>query len=363
MMTNIDHYYCVILAGGKGRRLWPCSREARPKQFIDFFGVGRTLLQQTFDRMRRLMPLDHIYINTNRSYLDLVREQLPEVEPDHIMAEPIHRNTAPSVAWACHRICHLDPKACLLVVPSDQTVVNEQLFDECIADGFDFVSANDCLLSIGVKPTRAEPGYGYIQKGDVARGDIYRVQTFTEKPDREFARVFMESGEFCWNTGMFLANNHFLYNTFCQLLPMVLRRLDADNPEWTIDEENRFVEDNFPSYPNMSMDRGILEKSDQVYVMQCAFGWADVGTWHNIYEAMHRADGDNVVIDSDVVADDAHDNIIRLPKGKLAVINGLDGYIVAEEGNVLLICKRQDSSALIRKYVNDVQMKRGDEYV
>ena len=195
-MVNDNHNYCVILAGGKGRRLWPCSREERPKQFIDFFGTGRTQLQQTFDRMRKILPLSHIYINTNRIYLELVREQLPEVEADHIMAEPIHRNTAPSVAWACHRIGHLDDRANLLVVPSDQVVLNEEAFRTNVCEGFDFVADNDCLLTMGVKPTRAEPGYGYIQIGESARHAVHRVQSFTEKPDREFARMFMESGEF-----------------------------------------------------------------------------------------------------------------------------------------------------------------------
>ena len=362
-MTNINNNYCVIIAGGKGRRLWPCSREARPKQFIDFFGCGRTLLQQTFDRMRRMLPLDHIYINTNTAYLDLVHEQLPEVDVDHILAEPIHRNTAPSVAWACHRINHTNEDACLLAIPSDQMVLDEQQFFANLGEGFDFVSSNDCLLTMGVKPTRPEPGYGYIQKGEVARNEVYCVQSFTEKPDREFARMFMESGEFYWNTGMFLANTRFLYHTFSTFLPSVLRNLDESNPQWTLDEENRFIQDNFPSYPTMSIERGVLEKSGSVYVMECRFGWADIGTWHNVYEAMRRADGDNVVIDSEAMTEDAHNNIIKLPKGKLAVINGLDGFIVAEEGNVLLICKKEDSSDLIRKYVNDVQMKRGDEYV
>ena len=362
-MANINNNYCVILAGGKGRRLWPCSREQYPKQFIDFFGSGRTLLQQTFDRMRRLLPLDNIYINTNQSYMDLVRQQLPEVAPDHIMAEPIHRNTAPSIAWACHRISHLNPKANLLAIPSDQIVLDEAAFGRNVNEGFDFVSANDCLLTMGVKPTRPEPGYGYIQQGEVTRGEVYRVQSFTEKPDRDFARMFYESGEFFWNTGMFLANIPFLFHTFCQMLPLVLRRLDMAHPSWTIEEEDRYVTENFPSYPNMSIERGILEKSENVYVMRCNFGWADVGTWHNIYEAMSRTEGDNVVIDSDVIADGAHNNIIKLPKGRLGGINGLDGFIVAEEGNVLLICRKEDSSALIRKYVYDLQMKRGDDYV
>ncbi len=362
-MTNINNNYCVILAGGKGRRLWPCSRENRPKQFVDFFGVGKTLLQQTFDRMRHIIPLENIYINTNRAYLDLVREQVPEVAADHIMSEPIHRNTAPSVAWACHRIRHINKDSNLLVIPSDQMVLNEQIFYENVSNGYDFVSANNCLLTMGVTPTRPEPGYGYIQKGKEVRHQVYRVQSFTEKPDREFANMFVESGEFYWNTGMFLANTRHLFRTFCEHLPIVLRKLDEQNPSWTVEEEDRFLDENFPSYPNKSIERGILEKSDNVYVMKCDFGWADVGTWHNVYEAMSRTEGDNVIIDSEVICDASRNNIIRLPKDKLAVINGLNGFIVAEEGNVLFICKKEDSSALIRKYVNDVQIKHGNDFV
>jgi len=363
-MTNgSDNKYCVILAGGKGRRLWPCSREEYPKQFIDFFGTGRTQLQQTFDRVANVVPKDHIFINTNERYLHLVKEQLPEIQADNIMAEPIYRNTAPSVAWACHRILHLDPNAVLLVTPSDQAVQNEQAFFQNINEGLDFVQENNGLLTLGVKPTRPEPGYGYIQLGESAAHDVFKVKSFTEKPEREFAKFFMESGEFYWNTGVFLSNIHFLWESFTQLLPVVLRNLDAANPNWTIGEENDFIKENFPSYPNLSIDYGILEKSTNAYVMKGDFGWADLGTWHSIYEAMRKKEDDNVIIDSDVMIDDAHRNIIKLPKGKLAVINGLDGYIVVEKDNVLLICKKEDSSSLVRKYVNEVQMQKGEKFI
>lgn len=360
MKTN---NYCVILAGGKGRRLWPCSRDRYPKQFVDFFGTGRTQLQQTYDRMAKILPPDHIYVNTNVSYLSLVQEQLPGMPADNIMAEPIHRNTAPSVAWATHRINRLNPDANLIVTPSDQIVLNEEAFRQNVEEGFDFVDRRDCLLSMGIKPTRPEPGYGYIQLGDEAAHDVYRVQSFTEKPEREFAKMFMNSGEFYWNTGIFLSNTRFLGRSFFAILPSVLRNLDAVKPDWTIEEESKFVHENFPSYPNLSIDYGILEKSEDAYVMKCDFGWADIGTWHSIYEAMRKSPDDNVVIDSDVMIEDSSNNVIKLPKGKFAVINGLEGFIVAEKDNVLLICKKEDSSALVRKYVNEVQMKKGDDYI
>ena len=362
-MKETCNYYCVILAGGKGRRLWPASREQHPKQFIDFFGSGRTQLQQTYDRFAKILPKENIFVNTNAHYMSLVREQLPQVAEDHIMAEPIHRGTAPSAAWATHRIMHLNPGASIIFSPSDQTVLDEQAFCDNVVEGLQFVEAHNCLLAMGIKPTRPEPGYGYIQLGERAANDVYHVQSFTEKPDREFARVFMESGEFYWNTGLFLASVRSFYDSFSRLLPQVLRNLDATHPDYTLDDESAFVRENFPSYPNMSIDNGILEKSDNVFVMKCNFGWADLGTWHSIYEAMHKGEGDNVVIDSDVMLDNARGNVIKLPKGRMAVINGLDGFIVAEHDNVLLICKKEDSSALVKKFVNEVQMKKGDSYI
>ena len=362
-MSTENKDFCVILAGGKGRRLWPVSREEYPKQFIDFFGTGRTQLQQTYDRFTRIIPRENIYVNTNQDYAHLVREQLPELSPDHLMAEPIHRNTAPSVAWACHRVLRVCPDANLIVSPSDMDVHNEEAFQENIREGLEFVSHNDGLLTMGVKPTRPEPGYGYIQLGDPIGDHLFHVKSFTEKPDREFAKLFIASGEFYWNTGLFLSRASFLQKSFMELLPSVFRRLDTMNPNSTVEEEDEFVRQNFPIYPNLSIDHSILERSEQVFVMMCDFGWADVGTWHSIYEAMQKSEDDNVVITSDVILEDSRNNIIKLPEGRLAVINGLDGYIIAEKDNVLLICKKEDSSALVRKYVNEVQLKKGEKYI
>ena len=362
-MSTENKDFCVILAGGKGRRLWPVSREEYPKQFIDFFGTGRTQLQQTYDRFTRIIPRENIYVNTNQDYAHLVREQLPELSPDHLMAEPIHRNTAPSVAWACHRVLRVCPDANLIVSPSDMDVHNEEAFQENIREGLEFVSHNDGLLTMGVKPTRPEPGYGYIQLGDPIGDHLFHVKSFTEKPDREFAKLFIASGEFYWSTGLFLSRASFLQKSFMELLPSVFRRLDTLNPNSTVEEEDEFVRQNFPIYPNLSIDHSILERSEQVFVMMCDFGWADVGTWHSIYEAMQKSEDDNVVITSDVILEDSRNNIIKLPEGRLAVINGLDGYIIAEKDNVLLICKKEDSSALVRKYVNEVQLKKGEKYI
>ena len=363
MTINDNNNYCVILAGGKGRRLWPCSRSNYPKQFIDFFGVGRTQLQQTFDRMAKIVPADHIYINTNEEYVDLVKEQLPEVSADNILAEPIHRNTAPSMAWANHRISMMNPNACIIATPSDQAIFNEEAFRKNVLEGLAFVAENNHFMTMGVKPTRPEPGYGYIQMGDVYSDNIYHVQSFTEKPERYFAKVFVESGEFYWNTGLFLSNVSYLRECFSKILPPVLRDYDKKYPEFSVETENAYMKESFSSYPNISVDFGILEKPSNVSVMRCDFGWADLGTWHSIYEAMQKGEGDNVIVDSDVLMENCYNTVVKVPKGKLAVLNGLDGFIVAESDNVLLVCKKEDSSALVRKYVNEIQMKKGDEFV
>lgn len=363
-MMDIKDNYCVILAGGLGRRLWPCSRRDFPKQFIDFFGTGRTSLQQTYDRFTKILPRTNIYVVTNEMYVDIVRGQLPELDDDNILGEPIHRNTAPSIAWAAHHISRINPHANLVVSPSDQLVINEHLFCDDILTGLDFVDGNEKLLTMGVKPTRPEPGYGYIQIGDAMdKNDFWKVKSFTEKPERDFAKMFMESGEFYWNTGLFLCHATSVLHAFDNLLPVVLRRLDKEMPNFTLSEERAFVRENYSLYPNISLDYGILEKAENVYVMRCDFGWADLGTWHSIYEQMPKDAEANVIISSNVIMEDSRNNVIKIPYGKLAVINGLDGYIVAEKGNVLVICKKGDSSALIRKYVNEAQMKLGDDFV
>ena len=356
--------YCVILAGGRGRRLWPCSRDQYPKQFIDFFGTGRTQLQTTYDRFVKQLPQENIYICTCREFLPIVKEQMPDVDERNILVEPVNRNTAPSVAWAAMRIHRINPQANIIVSPSDHLVMNEDSFVKSLEVGISYVSENDVLLVMGVKPTRPEPGYGYIQLGDLScKPDVYKVKSFTEKPERDFAKMFMESGEFYWNTGVFISNAHHLLSCFEKIFPSVLRSLRYDRVDYTYEDEIDFVNEHYSIYPNLSVDYAILEHSRNVYVMKCDFGWADLGTWHAIYECMSKSDGDNVVINSTVELEDAHNNVIKLPEGKLGVINGLDGFIVAEEGNVLLICKKGDSSAMVRKYVNEVQMKYGEEFI
>ncbi len=364
--TNVknSNNYCVILAGGRGKRLWPSSRYELPKQFIDFFGTGRTQLQSTYDRMERIIPVENIYVCCGHTDTTLVAEQLPNLPKENILAEPVNRNTAPAVAWAGVRIHRHNDNARIVVVPSDQFIVGEDTFCKEVLEGLDFVADNDIILTMGIRPTRPEPGYGYIQMGEPTLvNGILKVLSFTEKPERDFARIFMDSGEFLWNTGMFISNVNNLRHFFIHTIRDMAYRLAPVKEMKSLEEELSYVQKHYPAYPNLSMDTAVLEIPENAYVIRCNFGWADLGTWHSIYEFMHKGHDDNVVIDSEVMLEDCRNNIIKLPHGHIGVINGLDGYIVAEEGDVLLICKKGDSSALIRKYVNEVRIKYGEKFV
>lgn len=352
-----DRLYCLILAGGRGRRLWPESLPDMPKQFLDFFGTGRTQIQETYDRYRQFLPASHILVSTNDSYKDLIREQLPEVSDDNILAEPIWRNTGPATAWGAFRIHERDADSVVIVSPADQHIVGTTQFQSNILTGAEFVASHNTILTMGVKPTRAEPGYGYIQFDNLVGDNIFAVKTFTEKPDREFAQMFVDSGEFFWNTGLFLASSGNLLTLIRKQIPPILRHFSEKTEHHTIEQENEYIASYFPLYPNVSMEKGVIEKTPEVNVMRCDFGWADLGTWHGIYEATARNNDGNVVLDSDVILENAHKNIIKIPRGHLAIINGLDGYIVVEKGDTLLICPREDSSALIRKYSAEVEIR------
>ena len=289
---------------------------------------------------------------------------MPEIPAENVLAEPVNRNTAPAVAWAGTRIYRKCDDARIIISPADQLVFNEEQFENDVHYGLDFVAEHDMMLSLGIKPTRPEPGYGYIQLGDPLESThINKVQSFTEKPEREFATIFMESGEFLWNTGMFITNVHYLRDWYLKIIPVIPFRLANLTANYTLEEEAQYVVEHYPAYPNLSMDKAVLEMTENAYVLKCKFGWADIGTWHALYECMQKTENDNVVLDSEVIMEDCRNNIVCLPKGHIGIINGLEGYIVAEQDDVLLICPKGDSSALIRKYVNEVGMKYGENYV
>ena len=338
-----------------------------PKQFLDFFGTGKTMLQETYERFRRFLPAENIYVSTYKEYQDIVAEQLPHLDRDNLLIEPIRRNTAPIVAWAAHRIEKNDSEASIIISPADQIVMNEEAFQKDTLEAMAHAKADRCFLTMGIRPTRPEPGYGYIQMGDVvenANGEegFYKVQSFTEKPEREFAEMFMNSGEFYWNTGLFIARCSTMRNSLKALFPPVLSVIDSASV-YSLEAEQAHIAKRYSAYPNLSVDSAVLEKGTNVYVKNASFGWADLGTWHSMYETMSKCMGDNVVIGNKVKLDNCHGNIVKMPDDHVAVLNGLDGYIVAEKGNVLLVCKKEDSSALVRKYINEVRMDHGEEYL
>ncbi len=360
-MTNQDNY-CVIMSGGIGSRFWPFSRKTLPKQFLDFFGTGRSLLQQTFDRFQKIIPTGNIFIVTNTIYADLVKKQLPEVNENQILLEPARRNTAPCIAWASYHIRALNPNANIVVAPSDHLILKEDEFLAAIEKGLDFVSRSEKLLTLGIKPNRPETGYGYIQIDEPAGDNFYKVKTFTEKPELELAKVFVESGEFYWNSGLFMWNVNTIIKAGEDLLPELASKLAPGKDIYATDKEKAFIEENFPACPNVSIDFGIMEKADNVYVSLGDFGWSDLGTWGSLYDLSERDPEGNVTLKCHSLIYNSNDNMVVLPKGKLAVIDGLEGFLIAESDNVLLICRKDEEHA-IRKYVNDAQMQLGDDFI
>lgn len=352
--------YCVIMAGGIGSRFWPYSRNHRPKQFLDFFGTGRSLLQQTVDRFRPLMPIENVLVVTNAMYRDTILEQIPDLKPEHILCEPARRNTAPCIAYALAHIRALTSDANIVVAPSDHLILNEPEFQRVIAAGLDFVEHNDTLLTLGMKPTRPETGYGYIQKmpGD---GCLHEVKTFTEKPNYELAKVFYESGEFLWNSGIFLWNLHTIWQCFEEFLPDVAEIFNAGADKMATPEEPEFINKMFPACPSISIDYGVMEKAHSVHVMEADFGWSDLGTWGSLYELSPKDADGNVTLKSEALYYNAHGNVVTLESGKLVVVEGIDDCIVAESDGVLLICKKQDEQS-IRQMVDDTERKFNGKY-
>lgn len=361
MVANKDNY-CVIMGGGIGSRFWPFSRKTLPKQFLDFFGTGRSLLQQTFDRFKKIIPVENILVVTNDLYAGLVQEQLPELNARQILPEPTRRNTAPCIAWASYHIRALNPRANVVVAPSDQLILKEEEFLEAIDKGLNFVGQANKLLTLGIKPNRPETGYGYIQIAEPAGENFYKVKTFTEKPELELAKVFVESGEFYWNSGLFMWNVNSILQAMNELLPEVAAKLEQGKEVYGTPDEKRFIDEHFPTCPNVSIDFGIMEKADNVYVSLGDFGWSDLGTWGSLYDLSPKDPEGNATLKCHTLLYNSKNNIVTLPNGKLAVIEGLEGYLVAESDNVLLICRKDEEHA-IRKYVNDAQIKLGEEYI
>ncbi len=319
------------------------------------------MIQMTYDRFVRLIPKENIFIASNEVYKDLILEQLPEIQEDRILLEPQRRNTAPCIAWAAYHIQAINPNANIVVAPSDHLILNETAFLSVIEQGFDFVSSRPALLTLGITPNRPETGYGYIQVGENGENGISTVKTFTEKPNAELAKVFVESGEFFWNAGIFLWNVQSIIKAIQRYLPEISSRFEEGIPVYNTDAEKDFIAHNFPACPNISIDFGVMEKASNVFMLQADFGWSDLGTWGSLYDRLAKDKEDNVVLKCKTLMYESKGNIVAVPR-KLVVLNGLEDFIVAESDNVLLICKKEEEQR-IRQFVTDAKMKFGDEFV
>ena len=350
------------MCGGVGSRFWPYSRSAKPKQFIDFLGTGRSLLQLTFDRLADIIPVENILLLTNERYADLIQEQLPEIKPNQILLEPVMRNTAPCNAWAAWHIKAKNPNAKIMVAPSDHLILRQNIFNECVLKAFDFIEKNDAIVTFGVKPNRPETGYGYIQEGEHIDEAFSKVKTFTEKPDKELANVFLESGEFFWNSGMFFWGVDSIINAMRTHAPEIADVFDNAGDIFNSDNEQEIINGIYNTCPNVSIDYAVMEKSSNVFVEKVDFGWSDLGTWGSIYDNSPKNRDANVTPNSKVLAFDSHNNVIAAKGDKLVVVSGLNGFIVADTPDALMIVPINDEQK-IKTYVNEAKTHFGDKFM
>ncbi len=354
------------MAGGVGTRFWPMSRSAHPKQFIDVMGTGHTLLQATFSRSLRICPTENIYVVTNESYKSLVMEQLPELPEENILCEPARKNTAPCIAYATWKIHSLNPKAVMVVAPSDHLITKEDTYVKAIRSCMGTAAGEDCLITIGIRPTRPDTGYGYIQyvESDPPQKDkrIKKVKTFTEKPDLDMAKFFLQSGDFLWNAGIFVWSAKSIMSAFKNLVPDMAQIFGEGKGKWNTPKEAAFLRDAYARCKNISIDYAVMEKAKNVFVRASIIGWSDLGTWGSLYTHIKKDQHGNAVVGKQVMLYNSRNCVVHMPKDKLVVIEGLDDYIVVEADNILLICKKQDEQQ-IRTFVNDVKVAKGDKFV
>ena len=360
----MNNRYCVIMCGGVGSRFWPRSRQANPKQFIDFLGTGRSLLQMTVDRLEGIVPRENIIMMTNAQYANQIKEQLPDITDNQILLEPARRNTAPCIAWASWHIRQINPDAAIMVAPSDHLILNLKQFTQSVLNAFNFLQGNkNALLTFGVKPSRPETGYGYIQLGDHINDDFYKVKTFTEKPDLEMAKVLVESGEFLWNSGMFFWNVRTIIDAFHNHAPVIAEIFDQEKHVYNTDAETVFIANHYPECPNISIDYAVMEKSSDVFVQAVDFGWSDLGTWGSLFETSPKNRAGNVAQNCTAMTFESSGNVIAVDNpDKLIVVSGLNDYIVADAEDVLLIVPKSDEQK-IKTYVNEVHAAFGDKYL
>ncbi len=357
------HHYVAIMAGGIGSRFWPMSRADFPKQFLDILGTGRTLIQLTYDRYKKLVAKENIYIITAQEYVPIVKKQLPEIPEENILAEPSRKNTAPCIAYVAFKLFQKDPKALMMAAPADNLILEIDEFIKTGKNAFDFVDHINALVTIGVKPTYPNTGYGYIQHDTaVAAPGVHKVKTFTEKPNSDLAKTFMASGDFLWNAGIFTWKIKTLLAAFEKYLPEMYELFAAEKEKFNTSKEAKAIETIYPQCTNISIDFGIMEKADNVYVIPASFGWSDLGTWNSAWENKEKDYFGNAVVGKHVMIVDANNCMVHVPDNKLVLLQGLTDYIVIDTKDVLLICKKENEQE-IKEYVAEVKRNKGDKYL
>ena len=345
-----QNYYLVIMAGGVGSRFWPVSSEELPKQFLDILGTGRTLLQLTADRFRDIVPNDNIYIVTSANYCAIVKEQLPDVPAENILAEPCRRNTAPCICYVSWKIKKRNPKANIAVVPSDHMVTDEKKFAEAITQSLEYAAETDAIVTLGIKPTRPETGYGYI-KADLSfassrKNNMFRVDAFKEKPNRETAELYLKQSSYFWNSGIFIWNVSTIVNAFRVYQPAISRIFEDLLPVYDTPQEQEMIDKLFPECENISVDYAIMEHAEEIFVYPARFGWSDLGTWGSLREQVQKDAYGNACIGPDIDLYETYNCIVHATGEKKVVVQGLDGYVVAEKDGTLLICKLSEEQRI-----------------
>ncbi|QDP86651.1 mannose-1-phosphate guanylyltransferase [Chryseobacterium sp. SNU WT5] len=350
------------MAGGIGSRFWPMSTQKYPKQFQDILGTGRTMIQQTFDRISKIVAPENIFVITNKEYISLTEEQLPQLQSANIVGEPMMKNTAACNIFMAKKIAHINPDANIIVLPADHLILKENTFLEKVQLAFNLAAKNDYLITLGIEPTRPDTGFGYIQFVEKKNSEYFKVKTFTEKPDLEIAKTFLESGDFLWNAGIFIWNVQSILSAFTEHLPEMTQNFDSC--DYNTENEIGCINVIYPKVNKISIDNGILEKAQNVYVIPSDLGWSDLGTWTSVFENAEKDSFNNAVKSKHIVTYNSTGNVIKLKnENKAAVIDGLENYIIVDTDTALLICPR-DNDQLIKDYIQDLKtIKKGEKFL
>lgn len=355
--------YVAIMAGGIGSRFWPVSRVNYPKQFLDILNVGKTLIQATYDRFVQFIPPENIYVVTANQYRNIVAQQLPDLKKENIVCEPSRKNTAPCIAYISYKLQQLNPDSNLICAPADHLILDNTSFIKIALEALEFTENNKALVTLGIKPLHPNTGYGYIQyEGHSVSDNIYKVKTFTEKPDIELAKTFIASGDFLWNAGIFVWKTKNIIPAFEKYLPEIHELFDGAKAAMNNDKEKKAIDLIYPLCVNISIDYGILEKADNVYVIPSAFGWSDLGTWGSAFENLEKDYMDNAVAADNAILFDSTKNVVHSTGDKLILLQGLDDFIVVDTADALLVCKK-DKEQHIKEYLTEIKRNKGDKYL